>query len=157
MTRRFVFTRALAAAAAFMVIQAVLAAIWRRALLPDVYEGRGFYDFTEPTLLLVLGGLASYFLTGLIVAMLYGHLKAVALGGFSTARFLFLMGALYWVLHDFSYIGRQEMDGPALYLLLEAVLAAAIFGLFSQVLPRLFSQPPTTPATPMSTAASPTS
>ncbi|MEM7275419.1 MAG: hypothetical protein AAF547_20255 [Actinomycetota bacterium] len=107
---------------------------------PDTYEGRGFYDFTEPTIGLVLGGLASYFLTGLIVSLLYGHVAAVTGGGLSTPRYLGMMAVLYWVLHDFSYIGRHDTGSPALYLALEAVLAVALFATFSQVLPRLFRQ-----------------
>ncbi|MEM7092581.1 MAG: hypothetical protein AAF567_06235 [Actinomycetota bacterium] len=138
MSPHYIARKAIGGAAAFMVIQAVLAAVWRRALWPDTYEGRGFYDFDEPTVALVLGGLASYFLTGLVVSMLYGHFTAATGGQISTARFLLITGVLYWVLHDFSYIGRQEMDGPALYLLLEGALALGIFGAFSVVLPRLF-------------------
>lgn len=122
---------------AYMAIYAIVAGVWRRVILSDTYESNGFFDFNDPTAGIIVGGLASYLLTGLFLSMVYGHLRAVT-GHPPSMRIFFVLGALFWVASDFGYISRHEMDKPALFLGLETVLVAVVFGIFSQVLPRIF-------------------
>jgi hypothetical protein len=122
-----------------MIIHAIIAALWRRVILADTYESNEFFDFNEPSALIVIGGLASYFLAGLFMSMVYGHLAATTNGPVS-ARIVVVLGALFWIVGDFGYISRHDMDNPGLFLGLEAVLVIAIFAVFSQVLPRVFSR-----------------
>ena len=34
---------------AYMAIYAIVAGVWRRAILSDTYESNGFFDFNDPT------------------------------------------------------------------------------------------------------------
>ena len=148
MTAQTIAKRSVIGGVAFMVIHAVLAAVWRRVLLADTYETNGFFDFNEPSGPIVIGGLASYFLAGLFFSMLYGHFTA-ATGEKLSARIFAIFAMLFWVVGDFGYISRHDMDSPALFLGLEAAMVAAIFAGFAVVLPLVFGvrSPVTTVAT----------
>ena len=137
MTKQRVFLGALISGAAFMVIMAVALILWRRLLWADVYINQGFFGFDSPSLLLLLSGLGTYFLVGTLFAMLYGHMRAVS-QNVSTVRTAFMFGAIYWVSANLGYIGRVPLDNPGLFLLLEGVSDAVVFGLFALVLARVF-------------------
>ena len=137
MTAQTVARKSLLGGVTFLIIHAVVAAVWRRIILADTYETNGFFDFDEPSALVVLGALAAYFLTGLFMSMLYGHFSATSSEPLS-ARVFAVLGMLYWVVGAFGFISRHEMDSPTLFLGLEAVMVAGIFTVFALVLPRVF-------------------
>ena len=139
MEAKDVARRSVAGAAIFMVAYAVVAALWRRVAWASTYEDNGFFDFNEPSALIVLGGLASYFFASLFMAMLYGHMFAAARTR-PSPRIFFILGALFWIVSDFGYIGRHDMTQPGLFLALEAVLVAGAFLIWANVLPRLFAR-----------------
>lgn len=120
-----------------MIIHALVAALWRRVAWADTYESNGFFDFNEPSALIVIGGLASYFLAGLFMSMLYGHFTAASKEPLSP-RIFFVLAMLFWVVGDFGYISRHDMDNPGLFVGLEFVMVAAIFAAFAFALPRVF-------------------
>lgn len=124
-----------------MVVHAVLALLWRRVLLGEVYGGTGFYDVTEPTPLIFIQGLSFYLLTGLLLTLLFAHIL-VAKGSASPVRFSIITGVLYWVVHDYSYIGRRDVVDAGLYLLLQAVLVALVFTAYGLLLGMLFKRDP---------------
>ncbi|MCP5036091.1 MAG: hypothetical protein GY945_00665 [Rhodobacteraceae bacterium] len=128
----------LVSALGYTLISVIATLLWRRVLFGEAYLAGGFYDFTEPTVSLFIEGVASYFLTGLLFSFLFGHMFAVSKGSASVARYSFITGAIYWVVHDFSYIGRQEMAEPMTYLAFEAGLVAIIYVLFGFVLRSMF-------------------
>lgn len=130
----------LVSALGYTLISVAATLLWRRVLFSETYLSGGFYDFTEPTISLFIEGIASYFLTGLLFSFLFGHMFAVSKGSASVARYAFIAGAIYWVVHDFSYVGRQEMAEPMAYLAFEAGLVAIIYVLFAFVLRTVFSK-----------------
>lgn len=138
MTAQTVAKRSVLGGVSFMIIHAIVAAIWRRVILADTYEDNGFFDFNEPSALVVIGGLASYFLAGLFISMLYGHFTAASAERLSP-RIVVVLGMLFWIVGDFGYISRHDMENPALFLGLEFVMVAAIFSAFAVALPRIFS------------------
>ena len=138
MTAQDVAKRSLLGGLAFMLIHAVVAAVWRRVILADTYESNGFFDFNEPSGFIVVGGLATYFLAGMFMSMLYGHFTAATRAPLSP-RIIAVFAMLYWVVGDFGYVSRHDMDSPALFLGLEAVMVAAIFAGFAALIPRIFT------------------
>ena len=93
MTAQTVARKSLLGGVTFLIIHAVVAAVWRRIILADTYETNGFFDFDEPSALVVLGALAAYFLTGLFMSMLYGHFSATSSEPLS-ARVFAVLGIL---------------------------------------------------------------
>lgn len=123
----------------FMVAQALVAIIWRRVIFGDLYLAERFYDVTEPTLGLFLHGLSFYFLTGALLTMLFVHMSSGrADGSANPVRYAIVTGILYWLIHDYSYIGRKEIPNQLLYLGLEAVLVIVLFIVYALVLRWLF-------------------
>lgn len=147
MTAQTVAKKSVLAGFVFMIIHAVVAAVWRRVILADTYESNGFFDFNEPSALVVVGGLASYFLAGLFMSMLYGHFTAASETPLSP-RIVVVLGMLFWVVGDFGYISRHDMESPALFLGLEFVMVIAIFAAFAVALPRIFRAARSYDATP---------
>lgn len=126
----------------FMITQAILALVWRRLLLGDIYAGTNFYDVTEPTPGIFIQSLSFYFLTGLVLSLLFAHMVTSRGSGPmpSATRYALLTGIAYWLIHDYSYIGRHDVVGVGLYLALEAVLVVLIFAVYSQILKRVFRE-----------------
>jgi len=124
----------------FMVIVAVTALIWRCLLLGNLYIDQQFFDFTSPTPLLVVQGLLTYFLTGFLLSVLFGHTSASSNGSASPVRFSVVTGLFYWVVHDLSYISRKSVPEPITFLGLEGLLVATQFGLLSVLLALVFAQ-----------------
>ena len=126
----------------YMVANAVVALLWRRIFLSDLYASAGFYDITEPTRALALHGLSFYFLTGVVLSILFVHMSLAKDDGAtaSPARFAIVTGVLYWLIHDYSYIGRKEVADVGLYLGLEAVLVTLTFVLFAFILRLIFKK-----------------
>ena len=137
MTAQTVARKSLFGGVAFLIIHAVVAAVWRRILLADTYDSNGFFDFDQPRARVVRGAVAAYFLTGLFMSMLYGHFSATSSEP-PSARVFAVLAMLYWAVGAFGFISRHEMDSPALFLGLEAIMIAGIFAVFSLVLPRVF-------------------
>ena len=122
----------------FMVIQAISSLLFRRVLLGELYANSSFYEVTEPTLGLFIQSLSFYFLTGAILTVLFMHMYLSGGGKANATRYAILTGIMYWLIHDYSYIGRKMIGNELQYLGLEAILVVIIFALFSLVLGRLF-------------------
>lgn len=137
MTKQQVFRGALISGAAFMVLMAITLILWRRVIWGDLYIEQEFFGFDAPSPVLLVLGLATYFLTGLFFAMLYGHLRAAS-PNVSTIRIAFMFGVIYWLSANLGYVGRVPLDSPGLFLLLEGISDAFVFGAFSLVLARVF-------------------
>ena len=121
-----------------MLLMAAALILWRRVIFGDVYIAEAFFGFNTPSSFLLISGLGTYFLVGTAFSMLYGHMQAVS-GSVSTLRVAVMFGAIYWLSANLGYIGRVPLDNPGLFLLLEAVSDAIVFGLFALVLERVFT------------------
>lgn len=137
MTKQQVFKGALVSGMAFTALMAATMVLWRRIIWGDLYAAEGFFGFDEPSAALVAFGLGTYFLVGMFFAMLYGHLRAAA-GSVSTVRTGVMFGVIYWLSANLDYVGRVPLESPGLFLLLEGVGDAVVFGLFALVLQRVF-------------------
>ncbi len=111
---------------AYTLVTFPLAVIWHAVLFRDLYDRFGYFA-GEPSFAL---GLASMVIQGIILSLLYPR---VAFAGSRLARgvkYALAMGGFYWTCHVLAFLAKQQVDGAALFLMMETGYLAVQFGVF---------------------------
>ncbi|WP_445364279.1 hypothetical protein ACJJIQ_08160 [Microbulbifer sp. ANSA003] len=134
--------KVLLAALAYTWIEATVAALGRRVLLTDIYDGADFFDTVEPSLSVFLQGMSIHFLAGLLVSLLFARMWTSARPDrpASPVTYVIVMGLLHWVLAVYGYIPRHHMTDAGVFLGLETLFVAITFALYGLVLSRIFKR-----------------